>query len=357
MRQFIELLMLLVFSSVNYYFNEGSNFLPIYLLLGIVGTLGLDILRLIKAHSLMRVAATFFIFVICILYPDLTFFGPPFLYSAYLTSSHLSLLFLPFLFQSNFVTMGLGIIALYLAYQFMESSRVRGDSKKKTYDMMEQMISLEKYNAKLLENEEKKAEIVRLEERNQIARSLHDALGHTISSSIMQVEALKLTEREEKRKESLQLLQDTLSNGMQDIRKQLHGMYDTGFSLNRKLEELQSMAGDLSIKIQNELVRQPSFAKARDIYNIIREALTNVLKHTDASAFTIYLKEQGENQILFLSDNGTKPPKDMSSGLGLSGMEETVAKYRGKMNYYFQSGFHIHIVLMEEKREDGISIK
>lgn len=353
MRQVTELVILLLFSSYHYYSVQGYSFLPVFLLLGIVGSLGLDVLRLLKGSSRLKVLVLVLLFVLTLLFPELSFFLPAFLYSAYLATSVLSFLFFFFVFQADPVTIGLSLIALYLAHRYRESSKLSGDTKRRTYDMMEQMISLEKYNAKLLENEQKNAEIIRLEERNQIARSLHDALGHTISSSIMQLEALKLTEAQEKRKESLQILQDSLSNGMKEIRKELHGMYDTAFSLKRRLEELQYRTAEIQIHIQYELIEQPSFAAARDIYNIIREALTNVLKHTDASEFNIYLKEQGNNLILFLSDNGSKTPKNIKAGMGLSGMEETVSKYGGKLNYYYRSGFHIHIVLMDEKREEG----
>lgn len=241
-------------------------------------------------------------------------------------------------------------LALYLAYQYRYYTQARIKNIAYSDKLKEDMISLEKYNSQLLENRKKSQEIARLEERNKIASQLHDYLGHTISSSILQVEALKLTEADGDKKERLQLLQDTLSNGMMDIRRQLHGMYQNSFSLQGKIEDLIKASPEIKITFQSQISQAISFEKKGDIYTIIRQALANTMKHSDATRFEIFLKDQAKNQILIIKDNGTKEVKTIKPNMGLAGMADIVQKYGGKLNYFYKRGFHIHIVLSDQDR-------
>ena len=351
MRRLFEIFIVLIFCGASYVSHRPVESLTVYGLVGLSFSLALELANM-SGWTKWRQA------LLCLGFALLTAAAEPFIF------------FLPLVLYAAFSGLGLPALALgilwpltgnwmgflpaglavYLSYRSGQFRAFTRQNLALSDQLKEDMISLEKYNARLLENESKSREIARLEERNRIARQLHDALGHTISSSILQIEALKLTEAEPAKKERLQLLQDTLANGMTDIRGQLRGMYDTVFSLERSLDELAAAApAEMTVHVENQIQSNLSFDKKKDIFSIIREALTNTMKHSDAGSFTEFLKEQGGNQILLLYDDGGQEPDQMTLGMGLTGMEEIVQKYGGKMNYYYKNGFYIHIVLPPER--------
>lgn len=348
MRGLIEILIVICFCMFNFGRIYPMEQAPVFVMVSLCVAIGIELLRRLQSAAKWQALLCALYFLMMIWRVEFALFLPLVLYFAYFNLHEKALIMLlPMFFTwrgMDFLIVGL---SLYLSYRNREFHRYVKSKDKMSYQLMEDVISLEKYNAKLLENEANSAEIARLEERNRIAGQLHDSLGHTISSSILQLEALKIIENEPFKKDKLQLLQDTLSNGMNDIRKQLHGIYDNSFSLHRKLEELAAGAPDLTIRIENQLQHTLNFEQKRDVYNIVREALTNTMKHSEAQEFSVFMKEQGENMVLLISDDGKNPPKNMSMGLGLSGVEDIVAKYHGKMNFYFRNGFHIHILFME----------
>ena len=66
-------------------------------------------------------------------------------------------------------------------------------------------------NRHLLVQQEQEIRIAILDERNRIAREIHDHVGHLLSSALLQIGAIQAIQKEDKLKEPLQNLRDTLS--------------------------------------------------------------------------------------------------------------------------------------------------
>lgn len=353
MRRLTEIGILWCLIGINYSHLYSIENLPVYALASLGICIFLEIMIMTGSRSIWQVVTLLLYLCLGIWDNQFWIFMPLIIYSGF-SSLGMSSLILSILqlLTGEWMSVLFSVLAAYLSYQSTQFKHYTRQNMALSDELKEHMISLQKYNDRLLENEYKNKEIARLEERNNIARQLHDYLGHTISSSILQIEALKLTEQDEGKKERLGLLQDTLSKGMTDIRKQLHGMYDTSFSLQRELGELSASTPKIQMDIKYQIKSNLSFERKRDIYNIIREALTNTLKHSDADCFHIFLKEQGHNQVLLIYDNGSQEVKTINRNMGLTGMEEIARKYGGKINYYFKKGFHIHIVLPGAEGEE-----
>lgn len=347
MRKLLEIFIVLIFCGVSYAAYQPVESLPLYGLIGVSFAVAMELANMTNGGKWRQILISMGFALLALHWQQVLFFLPVVLYSAFsgIGFPALALVFL-WLLTGNWTGALPAGLAVYLSYRSGQFHAFTRQNLALSDQLKEDMISLEKYNMSLIENESKSREIAKLEERNRIARQLHDTLGHTISSSILQIEALKLTEELPDKKKRLQLLQDTLASGMTDIRRQLHGMYDTAFSLEKSLAELAAGApAEMAVHIENQIQSPLSFDKKKDIFSIVREALTNTMKHSDAANFTAFLKEQGGNQILLLYDDGGQEPNQISVGMGLTGMEEIVQKYGGKMNYYYRKGFYIHIVL------------
>lgn len=215
--------------------------------------------------------------------------------------------------------------------------------------LKEDAIYLKKYNEQLKIDKEKNIYIAILTERNRIAREIHDSIGHSISSSILQVEALKFVSDDSTIQE-LNLLQNTLSNGMDDIRNSIHNLYNESLDLKEKIESVCDETNSLKISLNYKLEEPLSYDLKFDILSIIRESITNAIKHSHADELSINLLTQPQFYSIIIKDNGKDFKQNqnlLNKGIGLLSMDEIARKYNGFFNYKFEDGFKIHIVLMK----------
>ncbi|WP_158016413.1 sensor histidine kinase [Tissierella creatinophila] len=268
----------------------------------------------------------------------------------YLEFNFHSLLVLPLLFVNfSIINLLISTISIYFSHMTKGFNLFLNENKMIRDGLKEDAIYLRKYNEQLKIDREKNIYIAILTERNRIAREIHDSIGHSISSGILQVEALKVVSNDNTIK-GLDLLQNTLSSGMDDIRNSIHNLYNDSLDLRKRIESLCDEAISLNISLNYKLDEPLSYDLKFDILSIIRESITNTIKHSDANKLNINLLTQPKFYSIIIKDNGKNfnETKDLlSKGIGLISMDEIARKYNGFLNYEFKDGFKIHITLMK----------
>jgi signal transduction histidine kinase len=240
------------------------------------------------------------------------------------------------------------MISIYLSIKTDEYNLVIEDSKITRDELREDTLSLRRYNEQLRIDKEKNIQIAILTERNRIARELHDSIGHAISSSILQVEALKIVS--DKNQKSLSVLQNTLQNGMNDIRKSIHNLYNESFDLKAKIQNLCDEIQSIDFKFNYRIDSEMDYDLKYDIFSVVREAVTNSVKHSNANEVNISILNQVKFYSILIEDNGTLFDKDidaLNKGIGLISMKEIANKYNGFLKYEYDNGFKIRLVLMK----------
>lgn len=200
----------------------------------------------------------------------------------------------------------------------------------------------------------------RLEERNQIAQKLHDELGHTLSGSTMQLEAiLLLLEKEpERARAMLTKVIGGLRQGTDEIRQILKDIKPEAASLNiSNIKVLASNANERAgIKtevIYDAAIADISQAQWQVITDNIREALTNMMKHSGATKAVISFERLHQLIKVTVKDNG-RGAMHVKSGLGISGMEERCAALKGQLVVDGTHGFSVIMLLpVTENKESG----
>jgi signal transduction histidine kinase len=222
----------------------------------------------------------------------------------------------------------------------------RGSNLLLQLTLKEDTFYLEKYNKQLLIDKEKNIHIAILTERNRIARELHDSIGHAISSSILQVEALKVISTEEPVIKNLDILQNTLKSGMDNIRKSIHNLYNESLDLKSQIEKLCSETPTVDVELVYKFDEEINYDFKFDILSVVKEALTNCAKHSNATKIKISLLNQPKFYSILIEDNGSNFD-EKSKGIGLLSMNEIAEKYNGYFNCKFEDGFKIHMTLMK----------
>ena len=73
-----------------------------------------------------------------------------------------------------------------------------------------------------------------MQERNRIAREIHDNVGHMLTRAILLLGAVKTINQDQKITDSLTLLEDTLTQTMDNIRSSVHNLHDNSIDLQKK---------------------------------------------------------------------------------------------------------------------------
>ena len=190
-----------------------------------------------------------------------------------------------------------------------------------------------------------------LEERNKIAQEIHDKVGHSISGSLMQLEAAKLLSASDPDKASSMLdrVIQTLREGLESIRVTLRNIKPPSEQMG--INRLQLILDDF--KMQHGLLT--SLTYEGDISRIspvlwkiylenITEGLTNILRHSNATQVSVSLHIMNRMVRLHMWDNGSVY-NDLKKGLGLSGMEERLCSVDGKLIIDTSRGFSLSMLI------------
>lgn len=190
-------------------------------------------------------------------------------------------------------------------------------------------------------------------ERNKIAREIHDTVGHTLTTVLVEMEASKRLMDKDiiKAKEKLSLAQEQVRKGLNDIRSSVRileqgkEIMDFWGSLKTFIAECE-MHSDIIVKshIDSDVNVYDSGKKV--IYRALQEGLTNGIRHGKSTAFIFKLFERDNSINFSLEDNGIGAVA-LTKGFGLRSMEERVEELGGQLDIYSEEGegFSIYIKL------------
>lgn len=195
------------------------------------------------------------------------------------------------------------------------------------------------------------------EERNRIAKDIHDNAGHSITTVIMQTEAAKLLidSNPEEAKNRIISANIQAKNALDQMRESVHLFAGraNARTLKEEIEEVIAQTIDgTELKIRYDIddvsVGVESF---RFIINSTKESIANGLRHGKATAFYIELKKSLSGLSLLISDNGAGIDGDVKEGFGLKGMREKAEALGGKCDFSSEKGegFEVEITLPLDK--------
>lgn len=193
----------------------------------------------------------------------------------------------------------------------------------------------------LREKAETLAEMSVLEERNRIAYEMHDLVGHTLTATIVQLEATKkLTEKDGKLPlDKLELLSELVRKGLDDIRKTVRLLKvdeEQPLSMEASLRELIQYTEDtMEIELDSQIALPSGLALGKMtegvIYHALQEGLTNGMRHGGSRQFWFTLRHSG-NALHFRLVNDGEPFGSAAPGFGLTSMKERVELLGGKVS-------------------------
>lgn len=186
-----------------------------------------------------------------------------------------------------------------------------------------------------------------LQERNRIAREIHDGLGHTLAAQTIQINNTLLFWESNNHK-ALTFLKQAKQLGAEallEIRRSLSVLRSNplqGQSLKSAIEKLltdfqQTTGIEPSCKIDLPYTLPTEVNTA--LYRIVQESLTNICKHAQATSVTVGLLAHTGMIHLSIEDNGKGfNPTQNTTGFGLQGMRERAVALGAQLNLHSQLG-------------------
>ncbi len=223
----------------------------------------------------------------------------------------------------------------------------------------------EKQNREILELEQSLGRMALVEERNRLARDIHDGLGASLSGVIIQAEYLvNLTKKDPDLQSEVKELKTGAEEAIDEVRRAV-SMWRDDFLLVPQLENMCStyMARH---KLPIELkVSGTAFDCAEEqeltVFRILQECLTNIAKHAEPKLVQVAVSFEPDRIAMDIIDDGkgfdvTKTPKNH---YGLINMRERARKANGEVSINSEPGkgttVHLSVKPLPRTRAPGTS--
>lgn len=236
-------------------------------------------------------------------------------------------------------------IAFLLQQKTARYYRLDGQYRKTQDDSKELTLLLKEKNQALLKNQDHEIYTATLKERNRIAREIHDHVGHMLSCSILITGAMKTVNTNSAFSQSLDQLEATLNTAMDNIRQSVHDLHDESVNLKDTLERLAASHTVCPVSLEYDMGYDVPANVKYCLIAIVKEALHNITRHSDADNAWIVLREHPALYQLSIRDNGTPKKQPPQPGMGLNNMQERTHFLGGTMQIYIDRGFQIFITL------------
>ena len=200
-------------------------------------------------------------------------------------------------------------------------------------------------------------ELYTLQERNRISREIHDSVGHSLSTIIIQLGAIsKLSEENNPQVSQMSAqLREFAVKGLQEVRTVVHDLKPeqlTKQQLNVALEEFiyetKQHSGVEFVFRQNKPTIQLTKEQELTIFRGVQEATTNAIRHGKATKITLLMMYSTNELIVTIMDNGVGS-SDISLEGGLKALEERLHELQAQLEIKnTEQGFTVQMKLKGE---------
>ncbi|MFC7061005.1 sensor histidine kinase [Halobacillus seohaensis] len=223
-------------------------------------------------------------------------------------------------------------------------------------------IKREKLEGQLEDANEKISQLMVVEERERIARDLHDTLGQKLSLIGLKSDlAGKLMEtKPDKAQNEIQDIRQTARTALKEVREMVSNM--RGATLKDEMIRVQQILEaaeiDFSMEGNPELEKTPLLVE-NVLSMCLKEAVTNVVKHSEATACHVRIKQSPNELSIAVEDNGVgvSGKADAAQGHGLQGMRERLEFVNGTLEISSSSGTTLHIRvpnIIQQPKQEGM---
>lgn len=182
-----------------------------------------------------------------------------------------------------------------------------------------------------------------LEERQRIAREIHDSVAHALTALVVQAQVgRRLIGRDpEQAAAAVARCKDMARAALQETRQAVRALHPAGLEQLSEVDALQRLGRDFGIATgmagtvtadDGAGALPPDPIRLEQLYRICQEALTNAHRHGQAGSVDVALTVAGDMLHLTIRNDG-HPPAALEPGVGLQSMAERARSLGGRIAY------------------------
>lgn len=230
----------------------------------------------------------------------------------------------------------LSVAATLLSLRTAQLEREQERMRRTRDELQERALALEARNRDLADRQDYEVELATLAERARIAREIHDNVGHQLTRASLQTEALRVVHANEPGVAAdFADVKRTVDEALQLVRTSVHALNDNAANLSVQLERIAEGArSDGGPQIELEVLAEHAPANVANCFAaILREALSNTMRHARAQNVTVRCMEHPSFYQLIVTDDGAGATpansRNAAEGMGLGSMRERVEALGG----------------------------
>ena len=238
--------------------------------------------------------------------------------------------------RAPLLTAILSVAATLLSLRTAQLEREQERMRRTRDQLQERALALEARNRDLADRQDYEVELATLAERARIAREIHDNVGHQLTRASLQTEALRVVHANEPGVAAdFADVKRTVDEALQLVRTSVHALNDNAADLSVQLERIvEDARSDRGPQIELEVLAEHAPANIANCFAaVLREALSNAMRHAHAQNVTVRCMEHPSFYQLIVTDDGeggtTAGSRAAVEGMGLGSMRERVEALGG----------------------------
>ncbi|NLA87932.1 MAG: two-component sensor histidine kinase, partial [Clostridiales bacterium] len=136
--------------------------------------------------------------------------------------------------------------------------------------------------------------------------------------------------------------------GMDSVRSSVHGLYEESIDLYTETKRLCDGFDFCEISLDYDMDSNPDKKVKYTLLSVIKEALSNIIRHSDATEVNVTLREHPALYQLIVRDNGA-PKAQSGDGIGLKNIAQRVEAAGGIVNIGYNHGFTVFVSIPKSK--------
>lgn len=230
----------------------------------------------------------------------------------------------------------LSVAATLLSLRTAQLEREQRRMRRTRDELQERALALEARNRDLADRQDYEVELATLAERARIAREIHDNVGHQLTRASLQAEALRVVHADEPGVAAdFADVKRTVDEALQLVRTSVHALNDNAVDLSVQLERIvEGTRSDGGPQIELEVMAEHAPANVANCFAaVLREALSNTMRHACAQTVTVRCMEHPSFYQLIVTDDGVgevqASGRGTAEGMGLASMRERIEALGG----------------------------
>lgn len=230
----------------------------------------------------------------------------------------------------------ISLFALMIGFILIDGNRIKQQAEQLKQNYNHLQSEFRKVKRQVVNNDQ----VVRQAERQQIARDMHDSVGHHLTALMMQLEVARMQAHDDQQQKKLAALKALAQKSLNQTREAVQTLKrDETRGLAAVIHLLRQLEAESHVRITfsvnpGALTAPLTNNQSVAVYRAVQEALTNMMRHSHSRQATIVFATPAKRYFSFEVSHPVKEYINVEEGFGLTSMRERIEQVGGQLKIH-----------------------